>query len=156
MVVAYFLIDITTNNSTMRLKPEDSGRKVTCRINGTQINYGELYYCSKERMYYIFQNKINGACPQSLSPKDKEYECSWAYRSLLKDRFSPVVTEFEFKEEENSASLSDDVSGMMAVAFAKWLRDNTVADGAPKLLLKSDIKRYTIEELYDLYTLIAM
>ena len=48
-----------------------------------------------------------------------------------------------------------DVMRMMAVAFAKWLRDNTVADGAPKLLFRPDMKRYTIEELYDLYTLIA-
>lgn len=47
------------------------------------------------------------------------------------------------------------VMRMMAVSFAKWLRDNTVADGAPKLLLRLDMKRYTIEELYDLYTLIA-
>ena len=47
------------------------------------------------------------------------------------------------------------VMPMMAVSFAKWLRDNTVNDGAPKLLLRLDMKRYTIEELYDLYTLIA-
>ena len=47
------------------------------------------------------------------------------------------------------------VMRMMAVSFAKWLRDNTVADGAPKLLFRLDMKRYTIEELYDLYTLIA-
>ena len=42
-----------------------------------------------------------------------------------------------------------------AVSFAKWLRDNTVADGAPKLLFRTEMKRYTIEELYDLYTLMA-
>jgi len=47
------------------------------------------------------------------------------------------------------------VMRMMAVSFAKWLRDNTVTDDAPKLLLRLDMKRYTIEELYDLYTLIA-
>lgn len=39
----------------------------------------------------------------------------------------------------------------MSVSFAKWLRDNTVSDGAPKLLFRPDMKRYTIEELYDLY-----
>ena len=47
------------------------------------------------------------------------------------------------------------VMRMMAVSFIKWLRDNTVTDGEPKLLLRLDMKRYTIEELYDLYTLIA-
>ena len=46
------------------------------------------------------------------------------------------------------------VMGMMAVSFAKWLRNNTIADGAPKLLLRSNMKRYTIEELYDLYTML--
>ena len=47
------------------------------------------------------------------------------------------------------------IDAIMAVSFAKWLRDNTVTDDAPKLLLRLDMKRYTIEELYDLYTLIA-
>lgn len=45
------------------------------------------------------------------------------------------------------------ISAVMAISFTKWLRDNTVADGEPKLLLRLDMKRYTIEELYDLYTL---
>jgi len=58
-------------------------------------------------------------------------------------------------EKQNPASCQTAVMRMMAVAFAKWLRDNTVADGAPKLLFSPDMKRYTIEELYDLYTLIA-
>ena len=49
----------------------------------------------------------------------------------------------------------DAIMRMMAISFAKWLRDNTVTDDAPKLLLRLDMKRYTIEELYDLYTLIA-
>lgn len=57
--------------------------------------------------------------------------------------------------EKFTASCQTDVMRMMVVPFAKWLRDNTVADGAPKLLLRLDMKRYTIEELYDLYTLIA-
>ena len=57
--------------------------------------------------------------------------------------------------EEYAALRQPPVMRMMAVSFAKWLRDNTVADGAPKLLLRLDMKRYTIEELYDLYTLIA-
>jgi hypothetical protein len=38
-----------------------------------------------------------------------------------------------------------------AKAFAKWLRDNTVADGSPKLVRRLDMKRYTMEELYDIY-----
>lgn len=58
-------------------------------------------------------------------------------------------------EANNPASCQTAVMRMMAVSFAKWLRDNTVADGAPKLLLRLDMKRYTIEELYDLYTLIT-
>lgn len=40
-----------------------------------------------------------------------------------------------------------------ATLFAEWLRNNTVADDAPKLLFRPDMKRYTIEELYDLYVL---
>lgn len=39
-----------------------------------------------------------------------------------------------------------------AILFAKWVRDHTIADGAPKLLLRVNMKRYTIEELYDIYT----
>ena len=58
-------------------------------------------------------------------------------------------------EELNQPSCQTAFMRMMAVSFAKWLRDNTVADGAPKLLLRVDMKRYTIEELYDLYTLIV-
>jgi hypothetical protein len=59
------------------------------------------------------------------------------------------------KKEHNSQLNQTDVVRMMSISFAKWLRDNTVADGAPKLLLRLDMKRYTIEELYDLYVLIA-
>ena len=58
-------------------------------------------------------------------------------------------------EEQAEQLRKHAVMRMMAVSFAKWLRDNTVADGAPKLLLRLDMKRYTIEELYDLYTLIT-
>lgn len=39
-----------------------------------------------------------------------------------------------------------------AILFAKWVRDHTIADGSPKLLLRADMKRYTIEELYYIYT----
>lgn len=39
----------------------------------------------------------------------------------------------------------------LAKAFAKWLRDNAVADGSPKLVRILDMKRYTMEELYDIY-----
>jgi len=60
-----------------------------------------------------------------------------------------------WNETEQEQLRKTDVMRMMAVPFAKWLRDNTVADGAPKLLLRLDMKRYTIEELYYLYTLIA-
>lgn len=38
-----------------------------------------------------------------------------------------------------------------AVAFAEWLRDNTVPDGAPKLFYKHDISRYTTAQLYDIF-----
>lgn len=36
-----------------------------------------------------------------------------------------------------------------AIEFQNWIRDNTVADGAPKLLHTTG--RKTTEELYDLY-----
>lgn len=39
-----------------------------------------------------------------------------------------------------------------AVNFANWLRDNTVGDGSPKLMLLSDKMRYTTEELYRIYS----
>jgi hypothetical protein len=58
-------------------------------------------------------------------------------------------------EAQKPALQQADVMRWVAVAFAKWLRDNTVADGATKLLFRPDMKRYTIEELYDLYNLIA-
>jgi len=44
-----------------------------------------------------------------------------------------------------------------AVDFARWVRNNTIADGAPKLHLRQYEKvnkeksRYTMEELYDVY-----
>ena len=58
-------------------------------------------------------------------------------------------------KELNPTSCQTAVMRMKAISFAKWLRDNTVADDAPKLLLRLDMKQYTIEELYDLYMLIA-
>jgi hypothetical protein len=71
-----------------------------------------------------------------------------------------LTTKFNKMQETNNLPQNPQfcqtaVMRMMAVAFAKWLRDNTVADGAPKLLFRPEMKRYTIEELYDLYTLIA-
>jgi hypothetical protein len=47
-----------------------------------------------------------------------------------------------------------ETSKPIAVSFAQWIRDKAVADGAPKLLLRLDMKRYTIEELFDMYSLI--
>jgi hypothetical protein len=67
-----------------------------------------------------------------------------------------ILTNNVIEHMERYAALRiDDVVRMKAVSFAKWLRDNTVADGAPKLLFRPDMKRYTIEELYDFYILIA-
>ena len=76
----------------------------------------------------------------------------------VEEVFMKVIKEVQAKmtnEELKAAFRQTEVESMMAVAFAKWLRDNTVADGAPKLLFRPDMKRYTIEELYDLYTLIT-
>jgi hypothetical protein len=39
----------------------------------------------------------------------------------------------------------------IAIAFAQWLRDNTLADGAPKLLSLKDKRRYTIDQLYRIF-----
>ena len=79
------------------------------------------------------------------------------YLEELRDGQNDIETVMSAVEEYSSASNKGNtlVMRMMAVSFAKWLRDKTVADGSPKLLLRSDIKRYTIEELYDLYTLIT-
>jgi len=82
----------------MKLKPTDSGRKVTCKIDVTQIEDAELYYCPEGEYYYILQNKSGGAKPQNLSPKDKGYECSWCYCSPSKDWICPYTTEFKFKD----------------------------------------------------------
>lgn len=38
-----------------------------------------------------------------------------------------------------------------AIYFADWLRNNTIGDGSPKLMLIADKIRYTTEELYRLY-----
>ena len=44
-----------------------------------------------------------------------------------------------------------------AVTFARWVRNNTTADGSPKLYLNNyekynkDKCRYTIEELYEMF-----
>lgn len=35
--------------------------------------------------------------------------------------------------------------------WANWLRDNTVADGAPKVIYKPTMERKTTDELFDLY-----
>jgi len=81
------------------MKPEDSGRKVTCKINDTLINDGELYYCPEEGDYYIFQNEKGGATTLSISPKERGYKYSWHYFDPSKNWISHAVTEFKFKEE---------------------------------------------------------
>jgi len=73
------------------LTPTDSGRKVTCKISGTKIDDGELYYCPELDKYFIFQNEKIGGCPKRLSPKERGYKYSWAYHDPSEDRFSPVV-----------------------------------------------------------------
>jgi len=61
---------------------------------------------------------------------------------------------------KNEQSRQADVSGSLppeSVSFAKWLRDNTIADGAPKLhflnykKINPEKSRYTIEELYEVF-----
>jgi len=81
----------------MKLQPTDSGRKVTCKIEGIQINDGELYYCPEEKEYYIFQDEKDGVHPESLSPEEKGYKNSWCYFDLSENWISPDVTDFKFK-----------------------------------------------------------
>jgi len=83
---------------TMKLKPTDYGKKVTCKIKGTQIEDAELYYCPELEYYFIFQNEKGGATPQSLDPQDKGYKYSWFYHDPSDNYISPSVTEFKFKE----------------------------------------------------------
>lgn len=40
-----------------------------------------------------------------------------------------------------------------AIMFAEWIRDNTVSDGAPKLLYRETGERKTIPELYEIFLL---
>lgn len=51
--------------------------------------------------------------------------------------------------EEFVLAAMDAYARQEAVEFQNWIRDNTVADGAPKLLHTTG--RKTTEELYDLY-----
>jgi len=83
-----------------KLNPTDTGRKVTCKIKGTQVDDGELYYCTEKGMYFILQNENNGASPQSISPEEKGYKYSWFYHDPLDNNWlDSSVTEFDFKEE---------------------------------------------------------
>lgn len=50
---------------------------------------------------------------------------------------------------ENAVQAMDTYGRQEAIAFNNWVRNNTVADGAPKLLHTTG--RKTTEELYDLY-----
>jgi len=88
----------TYNNNTMKLKPEDSGRKVTCKIHQTQIDDGELYYCPVDERFFIFQNERNGPPPESLSPGGKGYKYSWFCCGPSYNGINSCVTEFQFKE----------------------------------------------------------
>ena len=54
--------------------------------------------------------------------------------------------EIEWLDESTPAGREED-----AVAFAEWVRDNTVPDGAPKLFYKHDMSRYSIAQLYDIF-----
>jgi len=91
----------------MKLNPTDSGRKVTCKIKGTQIEDAELYYCPELEVYFIFQNEMNEEGPQSIWMKDKGYKYSWYYHYPWDNWFSPAVTEFKFKEEDSICVVSD-------------------------------------------------
>jgi len=83
------------------MKPKDSGRKVTCKIEGTLINDGELYYCPVLETYYIFQNEKRGATPQSIKTQNKGYKYSWFYRRPSDNWLDRDVTEFQFKGESS-------------------------------------------------------
>jgi len=85
----------------MKLQPTDSGRKVTCKIKGNQIDDGELYYCPEVEVYYILQNEMSGGRPKSISPKDKGYKYSWYYYCPSKNWICSDTTEFQFKEVYN-------------------------------------------------------
>jgi len=89
------------------MNPEDSGRKVTCKINGTQVEDAELYYCPERDRYFILQNEKGGGIPQSLSQEEKGYKYSWCYFDPSDNYISPDVTEFEFKEEASICVVSD-------------------------------------------------
>jgi len=93
-------IKVMTSTFKPTLKPTDSGRKVTCKIHGTQIEDAELYYCPEEEMYYVFQNEKGSGSPLSISPKDKGYKYSWYYFDPSKNWISHAVTEFKFKDYE--------------------------------------------------------
>lgn len=48
-------------------------------------------------------------------------------------------------------AMMDEHSKQQSILFYKWVRDNTVADGAPKVLYTQTGKRLTIDELFALF-----
>jgi len=41
--------------------------------------------------------------------------------------------------------------GETSIAFANWIRDNTIADGAPKVMLRRNQVRYTTNDLFEIF-----
>jgi len=57
-------------------------------------------------------------------------------------------TQTEFEHKSIIAAMQE-FAEQEAVEFAEWVRNNTIADGAPKLCYIKDKTRKTISELYN-------
>lgn len=64
-----------------------------------------------------------------------------------REEYESALNQIIFEKGATFATTSPEVLKEILGPFAHWLRDNTLDDGAPKRIYKTEGKRYTTEEL---------